>query len=257
MQPIKFSAYRKFHLLQSKTKVWESTPEHLSHYRIIYILSGNGMFILNGEMKNYVQHGVIFLEPGHHPVFQENDGTEILVIAFDTYLSEDFQKKKAYSPDFADTYKQVENLCRTVRLNQGEALHNERDAQAVAYLISQISFEFINQPASFLKLIKSGIEMLVTIFVRNNFEYKKASKPIQEQTLAETIVAHLKNELHQNKTIRVAELLMRFSISEEVANLCMINQTGMSLRNFIFRYKADLFKSRALKVKVSELSRYA
>ena len=91
---------------------------------------------------------------------------------------------------------------------------------------------------------------------RNNIGTKKVKESIQERTLAESILEYLKNELHQNKNIRVNDLLVRFGITEELANLYLQNQTGMSLRNFIFRYKSDLFKSRLLKVNVSEISQY-
>lgn len=256
MAAIKFSAHKKFHLLRTKTKNWETSQEQLLHYRLVFVLSGEGKFILKGEMHSYFPQGVIFLEPEEQPIFQEDKGTEVFVISFDTYLAEDFQKKKAFNPDFADTYKQVENVCKDVRILQGRSVQNERDARTIAYLIDQILFELAEQPASYFKLIKSSIELVVTILARNNFETKKTVQKVYEQTPAELLVEYLKNELHQNKSIRVSDLLLRFNISEEVANLYTFNQTGISLRNFIFKYKSDLFKSRLLKVNVSEFSQY-
>lgn len=256
MSSIKFSVRKKFHLFQSRTRVWETNPTQLDHYRIIFILSGEGQFILNGTMCSYSRNGILFLKPGQQPVFQEDKDTEIFVIAFDTYLEDDFQKKKKLSPDFADTYKLAENLCNGIRLSQGQSITNDRDSQTVNYLISQIAFEVTQRPASHVKLIRGSIEMIVTILARNNFESKKTEEKTSRQVLTEHMIEYLRNELHQNKSIRVPEFLFRFNVSEEVANLCILNQTGMSLRNFIFKYKSDLFKSRMLKVDVMELSPY-
>ena len=131
---------------------------------------------------------------------------------------------------------------------------NERDAEIIHYLIAQIAYELVQQPTSFLRLIKGSIAMIVTILARNNFEARKAEEPNAQQELANAMIRHLKIELESNKTIRIAALLMEFGISEEAANLCMLNTSGMSLRNFIFKYKTDLFKSRMLKMDVSQLS---
>ncbi|MEO6685079.1 MAG: hypothetical protein ABIN24_03910, partial [Dyadobacter sp.] len=159
MPAIKFNALKRFHLLQSKTRIWESCGEQLEHYRIIFILSGQGKFILNGEICCYFQKGVIFLKPGQQPIFQEDKETEIFVVAFDTYLAEDFQKKKLFSPDFADTYKQAENLCNNYLLIQGRPIPNEREGKTITYMIIQILFELGQQPASHLKMIKGCIDM--------------------------------------------------------------------------------------------------
>ncbi|WAC13991.1 hypothetical protein ON006_08505 [Dyadobacter pollutisoli] len=253
---MKFSVRKKFHLFQSRTRIWETSPAQLDHYRIIFILSGEGQFILDGTMYSYTGHGIIILKPGQQPVFQEDNGTEIFMIAFDTYLSDNFQKKKAFSPDFADTYKLAENLCNGFRISQGHSIANERDSKTIHSLIRQITFEVAQRPASHIKLIRGSIEMIVTILARNNFETKKTEEKTSRQVLTEHMIEYLRNELHQNKSIRIPEFLFRFNVSEEVANLCILNQTGMSLRNFIFKYKSDLFKSRMLKVDVMELSAY-
>ncbi|NIJ52494.1 hypothetical protein [Dyadobacter arcticus] len=256
MPAIKFHARKKFHLLQSKTRNWESNPEHLEHYRIIFVMSGEGNFILNNQMRGYSRQGIILLKPGQRLLFQEDRETEVFMIAFDSCLAENFQGKKALTPNFADTYKQAENLCTNNRLTQGRPLQSEHDGQTIAYLIQQMSFEVMQRSASYIKLIQGSVELFVTVLARNNFESKKTEEKISQQTLADAIIEYLRNELHLNKNIRIPELLLRFNISEEGANLCIMNQTGMSLRNFIFKYKADLFKSRLLKVDVLELSPY-
>ncbi|GGM83964.1 hypothetical protein GCM10010967_14720 [Dyadobacter beijingensis] len=253
MSVIQFNAHKKYHLLQCKTRVWETHNELTPHYRVIFIRAGEGHFSLDGKLYQYRPQGVILLRPGQHPIFQEDDNAEIFLIAFDTWLADDFLQKKESSPDFADIYKQAEHLCESARLTQGSPLQNERDAQTATYLINQILFEVTQQPTSHNKLIRGSIDLIVTILARNNFETKKVEA---RQHLAGAIIDYLREELHQNKNIRVPELLMRFNISEDVANLCVLNQTGMSLRNFIFKYKADLFKSRMLKVDISELTGY-
>jgi hypothetical protein len=252
MPAVKFSAQRKFHLLQCKTKHWDAGYEQ--HFRLVFIMSGEGKFILNSTVINYDREGIIFLEPGQQPLFQEDKATEVLVIAFDTHLADNFSKKKALNPDFADTYKQAENLCKYLRMKQGKPVCSERDAQTIRYLVNQISFELNQQPASFMKLIKSSIDLIVTVLARNNFESRKVEEKPSQQLLTESMIAYLKRELDGNKSVRVGALLMQFNISEEAANLCMLNNTGMSLRNFIFKYKTDLFKSRMLKLDVSQLS---
>ncbi len=255
MPTIKFNALKKFHLLQSKTRNWESSSEQLEHYRIIFILSGQGKFILDGEICCYFPKGIIFLQPGQQPIFQENKETEIFVIAFDTYLAEDFQKKKLFSPDFADTYKQAENLCNSFVLIQGRPIPNEQDGKTITYMIVQMLFELGQQPASHLKMIKGCIEMIVTILARNNYRSQPADE-YTETELTESIIEYIKGELLQKKTIRIPNLLLMFNTSEEILNLYIMNRTGMSLRNFIFKFKADLFKAQMLKVDVGELVGY-
>ncbi|MCF0054621.1 hypothetical protein [Dyadobacter sp. CY356] len=255
MPAIQFKAHKRFHLLQSKTRIWESCREQLEHYRIIFILSGHGKFILDGEIYCYFPKGIIFLKPGQQPVFQEDKETEIFVIAFDTYLEEDFQKKKLFSPDFADTYKQAENLCNSFVLTQGRPIPNEREGKTITYLIVQILFELGQQPASHLKMIRGSIEMIVTVLARNNYKTQLAEKH-NEIELTDSIVEYIKSELLQKKTIRIPSLLLKFDTSEEILNLCIMNRTGMSLRNFIFKFKSDLFKAQMLKVDVGELVGY-
>ncbi|KQS31545.1 hypothetical protein [Dyadobacter sp. Leaf189] len=256
MSVVKFSAHKKFHLLQCKTNCWESTPEHLSHYRIIYVLSGEGQFVLDGRIHSYLPAGIIALKPGQQPVFDENKGTEIFVFAFDSYLATDFHTKKAMDADFADTYKHAENFCNNSRLTPGKPLRNVRDSETIHYLVNQIAFEITQRQSSHIRLIKGSMDLIVTILARNNFEVKRTEEKSTEQVLTDRIVEYLRSELNQNKTIRVPELLFKFNISEEAANLYILNRTGMSLRNFIFKYKSDLFKSRLLKVDVMELSPY-
>jgi hypothetical protein len=256
MSATRLSVNKKFHLLQCRTHVWESHPEMIGHYRIIFVLSGQGRFILDREMQSYSTQGIIFLKPGQHPLFQEDKCTQILMTAFDTFLSDDYQRKKALTPDFADIYKQAENLCNSPRLVQGQILSNERDAETISFLIDQICFEMAQRPASFVKLIQGYIGLIVKILERNNFEIKKAKEKQQQQTLSTSIIEYIREQLEQKKNVRIPEMLMLFNISEEAANLCTLNQTGMSLRNFIFKYKTDLFKSRMLKIDIAEFSPY-
>ena len=255
MPAIQFNAHKRFHLLQSKTRIWESYKEQLEHYRIIFILSGHGEFILDREIYSYFPKGVIFLKPGQLPIFQEDKETEIFVIAFDTYLAEDFQKKKLFSPDFADTYKQAENLCNNFVLIQGSPVSNEREGKTITYLIVQILFELGQQPASHLKMIKGSIEMIVTVLARNNYKTQLAVKR-NENELTDSIVEYIRGELLQKKTIKIPALLIMFDTSEDILNLYIMNRTGMSLRNFIFKFKSDLFKAQMLKVDVGELVGY-
>lgn len=255
MPAIKFNAHKRFHLLQSKTRIWESNAEQLEHYRIIFILSGQGKFILDGEICCYFQNGIIFLRPGQQPIFQEDKETEIFMVAFDTYLADDFQKKKLFSPDFADTYKQAENLCNGFVLIQGRPIPNERDGKTVTCMLVQMLFELSQQPASHLKMLKGCIEMIVTILARNNYR-SQPTEAHNEIKLTESIVEYIKSELLQKKTIRIPNLLLMFNISEEVLNLYIMNRTGMSIRNFIFKFKADLFKAQMLKVDIGELAGY-
>lgn len=221
---------------------------------MLFVISGEGNLILNKEIIPYATEGIVFLEPDQQVIFQEDSVTEILMIVFDTHLTEDFARKKASTPDFADTYKQAENLFKDLHIRQGKPIGNERDAQTIQYLVNQISFELTQQPTSFAKLIKSSIDSIVTILARNNFESRKVEEKNTQQVLTDAMIAYLKRELEASKTVRIGELLLRFNISEEAANLCMLNSTGMSLRNFIFKYKTDLFKSRMLKMDVSKLS---
>jgi len=256
MPPIQFNAHKRYHLLKSTTRLWESCGEQRKDYRLIFILSGKGKFILDGQIHAYQPKGIIFLQIEQQLLFQQDKETEIFVIAFDTYLADDFQKKKQFSPDFADTYKQAEHLCTALQLTQGQPVSNQKDSQTVSFMISQILFELGQQPASHLKMIRGCIELIVTVLARNNFKHSKIhSKPL-ENDLTDAIVEHLKEELLQNRTIRIPNVLLKFNISEDVANLCVLNRTGMSLRNFIFKYKADLFKARMLKRDVMEFASY-
>jgi len=256
MTAIRFSAHKRFHLLKTKTRVWEPGIELIEHHRIIIILSGQGKFILDGSIYTYTPNGTVVLKARQKPVFQEDKETEVFVIAFDTHLAEDFQRKKLFSPDFADIYKQAENLCNTVRLTQGKPIANKQDEKTVTFLISQLLFEIGQQPVAHLRVVKDCISMLVTVITRNNFESKKAEDSHCQDPLTESILNYLENELRSGKTVRIAHLLLMLNISEEVANLCIINRTGMSLRNFIFQYKADLFKARMLKVDVADIAPY-
>ena len=256
MPPIQFNAHKRYHLLKSTTRLWESRSDQHKDYRIIFILTGKGKFILDGRIHAYQPKGVIFLKIKQQLIFQEDKETEIFVITFDTHLAEDFQKKKQFSPDFADTYKQAEHICSASQLIQGQPIPNQKDSKTISFMIDQILFELSQQPASHLKMIRSCIEMIVTVLTRNNFKHSKMQDKPLENDLTEAIIEHLKDELLQNRTIRIPGVLLKFNISEDVANLCVLNRTGMSLRNFIFKYKADLFKARMLKRDIMELASY-
>ena len=100
MSSLKFSARKAFHLLQCKTRNWEASYEHTPDYRFVFVLAGEGRFILNHEIHSYCQGGIIFLQPGELPVFQEDMVTEVLVIAFEPYS--DAENKRSYT-DFSET----------------------------------------------------------------------------------------------------------------------------------------------------------
>jgi hypothetical protein len=253
MSSIKFSVRNQFHLLFCKTRNWETSFEFASYYRLVFVIAGDGRFILNHQLHSYCQGGIILLKRNEIPVFQEDMATEVLMIAFDSPKRSSGGSR--HVAEFAETYKQMENIFENLRIRQGKQVCNERDAETVRFLARQITFELAQQQASFLKLIKGSIALIVNTLTRNNFEFGKAEEPDAQQKLSDELVEHLKAELESRKTIRVAELLMKFNISEEAANLCMLNSTGMSLRNFIFKYKTDLFKSRTLKMKISQHGR--
>jgi len=256
MPAVKFSAHKRFHIIKSTTRLWDTSTELIQHLRFLYILSGEGHFSLDGKIYSYCPKGIILLRVGQKPVFQQDNETAVLVIAFDTFLSEDFLKKKSFSPDFADTYKQAEHLCEMPLLTLGLPVPNKQDRVAIANLTGILLGEIQQKPAHHIKLIRSCIEMIVTLLGRNNIRYLEKEQNPHEDTLAEMIIEHLTGELLLNKPVKIPDLLIKFNSSEDVVNICIQNRTGMSLKKLILRYKTDLFKSRMLKMDIITLTPY-
>jgi hypothetical protein len=252
MSGISLRINKEYSILQIKTKTWETTPADLEKYRLIFILTGNGHFVLDRNMFPYKQNGFIGLKPGERCIFQEDPETEILQISFDKPQDAASQQKKVIMSRFPETYKKAEKLCNNLLLSPGQNLRHERDDETIRFLIQQISFEMAQKATSHIKMITGSIEMILTILTRNNFPIRKTKDKESEQTLADSIVAYLCQELQQKKNIRIAELLDRFGVSEELANLCVLNKTGMSLRSFIVKSKTDLFKSRMTKMDLTQ-----
>jgi AraC-like DNA-binding protein len=256
MPEFKFNAHKRFHIVRSNTHAWEPSQELTQHNRFLFILSGEGILNLDGQRYAYLPQGVILLKPDQRPVLQENTLTELFVIAFDTFLAEDFQQKKSLYPDFADIYKQAEHICEEAVLEQGKQIPVQKDVAAIDNLISLMSEELMQRRDHHYKIVRNCIEMVVNILMRNNIRCHKHGQSDKEDELCNQLIQYITSEILNNRTVKISDLQIHFNVSEDVINICLLNRTGMSFKKFIRKYQLDLFKSKMLKTDLSFLAPY-
>lgn len=256
MPQFKYTANKRFYIVRSKTHIWEPSAEHIEHTRFLFILSGSGVFNLDGKRYSYMPQGVILLKPGQRPTFQENDKTELFIIAFDTRMAEDFQKKKALYPDFADIYKQAERICECAVLQQGKPIPVANDQNTIDYLISLMSHELMQRRDHHYKIVRTCIEMMVTIVNRNNILYQEENQPDQEEDFTELLLKYITDEVLENRTVKISDVQIKLGVSEDVINISLLNRTGMSFRKFIRKVKIDLFRAKMLNADLTSTTLY-
>lgn len=222
------------------TDVWRHPEHNHNHFELVFIRRGSGVHILNGIEHAYSGRTLFLLGPSDYHFFRIDTETDFTFLKFtNTYLrsmpapegegtwiqcidgilvnagrSDVAILDSEYSSDLAD---------RVMALIVGEWEHNRKEPNDTIFFLIQ----------SVMSLVK---RRLCGLFVPG------VTPPTDERVLA--LVHYIHANINSVERLQAEHLAAMFGCSKNYLGVFFKEHLGMTLRDYVSRYKLSLIESR-------------
>jgi len=246
------SVQNEFDIIVCDTEEWHAHAARFDFFKIIYILEGKGVVAFDDETCDYQKDSWLLLPPGASNQFEPSRKTNIFAVILDSERATSTKRLSANNSGFSKLLRQIETFFLNINFKQGKVVDNPTDRRSSRQLIEQIIHEIHNRPDYFRAIVKNSVFLLIHILARN---LKETSRPkdVDSQYKTDQIIRYIKAHINDDKKLKPDHLAAKFLLTKENINEGFLIVTGGSMKEFVLRYKRDLFRSRLLSIDVDTL----
>jgi YesN/AraC family two-component response regulator len=209
--------------------------KQFSFFELFYVLSGQGLHIVNGNKIQFKEKELFLLTPNDRHSFEVDTFCEFLVIRFSQNYVSEFQWK---SIDHIECV-----LFHASHLSES-ILKKADDSEAVASLM-QYLLQTIRKDNLYKEdLIRHLVNAVIVIAARNLSitQPKNRLENVDEKILE--IIDYIQVHIHQPELLKLEVLSEKFSVSKTYIGAYFRKQSGESLQQYISSYRIRLIEHR-------------
>lgn len=217
-----------------------STHKH-NFFELVYIISGTGKQIINGNDFNYKPGQLFLITPQDNHSFCVESTTQFLFIQFnDIYIK---TQSRAELNDQA-RIKRLEFILNNASHQPGCILCNPGDKVLVKALVQSISAESINRNIFHKELIDQIVNTIITIVARNIA--LKLPERIDDNTDHSVIkfINYIQENIYKPELLRAKVISNKLGISQGYLGRYFKKYTGQSIQQYITNSKLQLVETR-------------
>jgi len=227
--------YQSFEVLYKKVDECPVKNLQLTFFQMVYVISGKGFLIINGNQLPYRQGNLMLLNPNDNHNFDISSSTEFLLIRFKREYIKAYQRK---------SIDHLESLLYYSTHLSGCVINSEVDGLLVNSIIDSIRMGLTNSNIYNEELLTHFINALIVIAARNIIRIKpKNIKPNADSRLLD-IIDYIQTNIYYPEKIKAAAISAVFSISKTYLGSYFKNQSGETIQHFISNYKIRLIEHR-------------
>ena len=232
--------YQPFEIDFKKLEVFPKAVYSNNFFKLIYIMEGTGIQIINKHRFNYRKGNLFLTTPADSYLFDIKATTSFFFLSFnDSYIKSKIGKDN-------DWGRRVAYILQNGSQKPGCILKNKADKPLVASLIECIHKEFDAGQIYYNKIIQEIANSLILITARNIA--LKLPKNVKENTgeIVLDILYYIQENIFTQENLRVEKISERFRISPNYLGRYFKKQTGETLQQYISNYKLRLIEARLL-----------
>lgn len=222
------------------TDRWHHPVHNHNHFEIVFVHYGKGIHQLNGVDYNYSGRTLFLLGPSDYHSFLIEEETQYTFLKFtNQYLG----AAGGSTAELGWNHCIDELIVRTGRKNEN-ILTNEYDAEAMDKLVHLIVREWKHNKNETGEMIFFLIQAALAIIKRNIYSSVVGvinSKPDEKIT---SLLHYIHSNIYNNENIQIEHLAEAFGYSKNYLGIFFKDQIGVSLRDYISKYKITLIENR-------------
>lgn len=204
-------------------------------FQIVYVISGTGSYVLNGETKPYKSENLLLLVPDDVHTFNVDISTEFLLIRFNYIYLNDYKWK------YIDHLKS--SLSNAGRLNE-DIIKLESDKHLVRSIVKSILYGIQNSDIFYRELTSHLVNSFLIIITRNLVNYQSEIIAESKDKRLIEIINYIQKNIYCPELLRASSISMSFNISANYLSRFFKDKSGELLQDYITNYKILLIKNR-------------
>jgi len=227
--------YKSFEVLYRKATDCPIKNFQAACFQMVYVISGNGFLIINGNRLAYRQANLMLLNSKDDHSFDIASPTEFLLIRFNReYLKEHKWK----------SIDHLETLLHYSTHLSGCVINNTGDSLLVKSIVNSIQLGISNVNDYNEDLLSHFINALIVIAARNIIKLKPENIQLNADQRLLDIIDYIQTNIYFPEKIKAATISQVFSISETYLGSYFKKQCGETIQHFISKYKLRLIEHR-------------
>ncbi len=223
---------------------WDLSPKVFNFFEIIQILDGKGDRYFNHMRLPYHAGQLLIYTPQDCRSFIIEEPTRFLFIRFSDVLFANCETNEERQR-LLEWMKNLEYLFLNHNNADNDLVKNQLDCDLVKSLMSTIAIEAQNPQLYSRSNIQHSLQMLLNIFARNVLpEVTPPQTSAVQEPLINKLVGYIRKHIHETDKLRVENLALVASLSQNYVGEWFKIQTGQSLQQYILQYRLHLVKIR-------------
>ncbi|MFN7494819.1 MAG: AraC family transcriptional regulator [Cyclobacteriaceae bacterium] len=241
------SLYQEFDVSVYEAETWEYGTHRHSFFEIVYILSGKGTHILNGENYPYSENSLFILTPSDTHSFNIASKTAFCIVTFNKIYFSKEKSSQGELIDFSELFKKIEFILYNSDHLRHHFFTDHSDLYFVQSLIHRLVFEIREKGMFYESVIQNSVVLLLSLLARNvQKSLATHSKQVPAESAIGEILLYIQQNIYQNDKLKIENLADRFAKSKNHLNVYFKAETGDTIKDYIITYKLALVKVRLL-----------
>ncbi len=237
-------AYKPFEIQEIELTDWKQRPVKNNFFELVLIKNGEGTQCINYNHHSYSKGSMFLLPPLKCHSFTIEQPTKFVFLKFTDSF---FKSEKRNSEEKNEWFKEASYILSNYNQLPGDIIKNEMDREHLSNLTSMILQESRNYGNESITLIKSLMNCIMEILIRNikkgNF-YEVPQNNTDDRITK--MLTYINEHIDKPDLLKVENLAEVFMMSPTYVSEFFKKQVSMSLREYIIKGKLKLVEIRLL-----------
>lgn len=221
------------------SKEWKHPVHNHNHFEIIFIHRGKGLHHISGMEYRYENHGLFLLAPSDFHHFEIEEETEFTFLKFTNVYLNSIGKIQITSRLNQD----IDELLIHANKQHQLALGTATEIQKIESLVRLIVNEWDDTKDEMSEMIFFLILALLSLIKRHILPSATETHSKHSARLT-TIINYIHQNIYSTELTQLEHLATMFGFSGNYFGIFFKEQMGITLRDYLNKYKLHLIENR-------------
>jgi AraC family L-rhamnose operon regulatory protein RhaS len=222
------------------------SPSHRHHYfELLYILEGAGSHTINNNQYPYSKGNLFLLTPDDTHSFEISSDTRCCIIDFTKGLFAKRHRSQMDRAEMTEFFVSMEYIFHNHQNLKGYIAMNQQESGLTNGLIAQLIMEK-EQPRIYSGIITQNIVFLLLNIIARSIQENIAGELKNKGTknIVHELTTYIQQNIYKKELLKIDSLAKHFNKTPDHLNRYFKQQTGITLKTYINRYKLRLVETR-------------